>query len=73
MNATNKIGLAGAAALVLAALVTTGPVEFEAVSLTLQWVGILLLIYAGIRGTRWWFTPPIAIILVWVWALSQGH
>lgn len=74
MKPANKIGLAGTVSLALAGIMTPFPqIGFENVSLALQWVGMLFLIYSGIRESRWWLMIPVAIILFWIWGLSQGH
>jgi hypothetical protein len=37
-----------------------------------QFIAILLFIYAGVRGSRWWFAGPLAVVLFWVCAAHIG-
>jgi hypothetical protein len=75
----NKIGIVGLLLLALALAISiskfsvVGGPSIGIVLISSEWIGILLLIYAGIKGSRWWFTIPVAILSLWLWALSRGH
>jgi hypothetical protein len=78
MRMGNKLGVV--ALLFLALALTIAFSKFDIgrpliaiVSLCSTWAGILLLICAGIKGSRWWLTVPVAILSTWLWALSRGH
>jgi hypothetical protein len=77
MKTANKVGVAALSLLVVSAGISFGRLMEQPalafVEITSQWGGILLLIYAGIRGARWWLAIPLVLIMVWLWAILQGH
>jgi hypothetical protein len=75
MSTANKIGLVGVVALFIAAIITPIHVQplLMIISLVCQWGGVLALVYAGIRGSRWWLAIPVIVLAIFFWALSRGH
>jgi hypothetical protein len=76
MSNGNRIGVFALVLLAVAAALVFLPHDaspFETVSFTFQWLSIALLIYAGAKGSRWWFFVPGCLLTLWIWALSRGH
>jgi hypothetical protein len=76
MKNGNKVGIVASILLAVAAGLVFLPYDaspFETASLLLQGLAILLLVYAGVRGSRWWLLVPVGLIALWIWALSRGH
>ena len=76
MKLANQVGVVGIAALLIAALITVGHMVrpiLVIISLACQWGGLLALLYAGIRGSRWWLAIPIIVLAAFFWALYRGH
>jgi hypothetical protein len=37
-----------------------------------QFIATVMFIYAGVRGSRWWFTAPLVVVIFWVVAAHIG-
>jgi hypothetical protein len=68
----NVTGVIGGLLLLLAA-VANASVAAEAAGAILGWIAIGLFIFAGFKGSRWWFGAPAILIMLYIWALTQGH
>jgi hypothetical protein len=75
MRIGNKVGVSGL--LLLFALVASPFILPEnrhivIASMLLGLVTLTLLIYAGVRGSRWWFAVPVIYILFSLFIMSRG-
>ncbi len=57
----------------LLAAVATSSAAAEASEFILGWIAIGLLIFAGVKGSRWWFAVLAGWIALGFWAMSRGH
>jgi hypothetical protein len=76
MRNGDKVGVFAVLLLLVAAALIFIPYNaspFETASLTLQWVSVVLLIFAGVGGSRWWFAIPASLLALWIWVISLGH
>jgi hypothetical protein len=46
--------------------------RFEPYDSLLQWLTLAILIYAGMRRSRWWLLLPVLYIALFIWAINQG-
>jgi hypothetical protein len=76
MKAANKVGTFAfgtlAAALVPLLLPSRISDKFEPYDSLLQWLTLPILIYAGVRGSRWWLLLPVLYVTLFIWAINQG-
>ena len=76
MRFGNKLGIAGCVMLVVT-VVTLSATNLDAhhgfLSIALQYSSMILFLFAGFLGSRWWFAIPIVAAAYFVWLLSQGH
>ena len=74
MKFANKIGIAAALLSVLVAIPVlifqSGRVIQE--GFILQFGATAGFVYAGIRGSHWWFATPLAVVLFWVTTAHIG-
>jgi hypothetical protein len=79
MKSANQIGCVGVALFVATPLLYLLPDPsggWSTASISAQLLAFALCLFAGIRGSRWWFLHTSAYLLLlgyWVWLLSQGH
>jgi hypothetical protein len=75
MKIGNKVGIVGLVMLGLAMGIAITPLNRTAliyVPLVLPWVTAPMLVFSWIKGSRWWLTLPLPIIVVWTWAIARG-
>jgi hypothetical protein len=71
MTTSNRVGILAAAASVCVAIVVlanTANGRAAQEGFLVELVASIMFIYAGVKGSRWWFTGPLAVILFWVTA-----
>jgi hypothetical protein len=69
MTTSNRIGILATAASVFVAIVVlrntdSGRVGQEGILVEL--IAFIMFIYAGVKGSRWWLTGMLTVILFWV-------
>jgi hypothetical protein len=72
MKTSNKAGILAAAASVFVAIVVLANTDKGRVTqegVVVELIAFLMFIYAGMKGSRWWFTGMLAVILFWVTAV----
>jgi hypothetical protein len=73
MNIGNRIGIVSSVLLTLAVI---GGFVFPVGGMLIGGIvgnlALLGLIFAGIRGSRWWLLLPALVLVVWIWAINQG-
>ena len=75
MKSGNKVGISALVLLALSIGVALSRPQSDLaflLAMLLPWVAVVLLIYAGSRGSRWWFALPLMIFVVWSWVIAQG-
>jgi hypothetical protein len=75
MTRPNKVGVAAltiSAFVAFLVLMNTSNGRMAQEGLIVQLLATGMFIYAGVRGARWWFAAPLAVILFWVIAAHIG-
>ena len=76
MKIGNKVGIVALAILGLVAGTAVTPLNrstpLVAGALVGPWLTIPMLVFAGIKGSRWWLTLPLIIIWAWIWVIMRG-
>jgi hypothetical protein len=75
MKTANKVGTFAVGTLVVSLaplLLSNESIRFEPYDSLLQWFTLPIFIYAGVRGSRWWFLPPVFFLALFIWAVNRG-
>jgi hypothetical protein len=47
--------------------------HLETPAFCLLWSGFFISIYAGFRGSRWWFLLPASLVCFWLWLATSKY
>jgi len=68
MKSSTFAGIAATVASVLVCVVVLSTDNGRAVQegVVVELIAFFMFTYAGVKGSRWWFTVPVTVVLFWI-------